>query len=162
MSKFNSRRSFRMEQLEDRRLMAGDILAMVNAEGTLVLLEAGNSIGGPQSVWVQPAGNGTVEVVGITSPANTSGSIIRDAAGRNLGLPKFTGVKNIQVNFGDGSDQVIVGTLAPPNEIPFGSVSVNTEGGTGSTRDNDAVLVQNLLVNKQLDIRTGGGRDNIT
>ena len=84
MSKFNFRRSFRMEQLEDRRLMAGDVLAMVNTEGTLVLLEAGNSVGGPQSVWVQPAGNGTVEVLGITSPANTSGSVIRDAAGRDL------------------------------------------------------------------------------
>ncbi|MDZ4656926.1 MAG: hypothetical protein SH868_05035 [Bythopirellula sp.] len=160
MSKFNKNNRFHMERLEDRQMMAGDVFATMSTDGTLVLLEAGNSVGGAQSVMVQPLTNGKVRVTGITSPANIVGSNILNANGQNLGIPEFSGVKNIQINFGDGPDQVIVGSSVK-NLIPFGSVSINTEGSAFSTRDNDQVFVQNLKVGQKLDIRTGAGQDGV-
>lgn len=160
MSNFSKSRRFRMERLEDRRMMAGDVFATMTTDGTLVLLEAGNSVGGAQSVMVQPLTNGKVRVTGITSPANITGSNILNARGQNIGIPEFSGVKNIQINFGDGPDQVIVGS-SNRNVVPFGSVTINTAGSALSSRDNDQVFVQNLLVSQQLDVRTGTGQDQI-
>ncbi len=160
MSKFNTNRKFQMERLEDRQMMAGDIFASMTTDGTLVLLEAGNSVGGAQSVWVQPLVNGKVRVFPMSSPANPTISNILNAKGENLGTPEFSGVKNIRISFGDGPDQIFVGTNVK-NSIPFGNVTINTEGSASSTRDNDDVFVQNLKVGQNLDIRTGAGQDRI-
>ena len=73
-----------MERLEDRRMMAGDVIASLDAAGTLIISEA--VAGEAQNVSVQQLANGNIRVAGFTTTANPGGSKILDANGNDLGF----------------------------------------------------------------------------
>ncbi|HYO24363.1 MAG TPA: hypothetical protein VEQ85_05380, partial [Lacipirellulaceae bacterium] len=97
MSNFSSNRRFRMEHLEDRRLMGGDPQAVVS-QGTLFINEAPGHEGGAQNVAVSQLEGGKIRLTGLTSPVNVAGSLINNGLDR----VEFKGVNNIVVNLGGG------------------------------------------------------------
>ena len=152
MSKFSRNRSFKMEQLEDRRLMAGDIRVFYN-DGTLILNEALGSVGGNQAVWISQLPNGHIQLTGMTSPANTVGSLVN-----NTGVLEVSDVRNIKVDFGGGQDTVIFHNTGD-RSFQIQDVTVNAAGGG---IDHDEVVFNNFKVLRSINVETGAGRDKVT
>jgi hypothetical protein len=101
-----------LERLEARELKAGDIAASLQS-GNLVLTEAAGQAGQDNSVIITRLSNGLTRVMG-NSAVDGGVSKINGSAYQDF---RVTGALNI--SFGGGSDQVVLGGVDPNgNAIP--------------------------------------------
>jgi hypothetical protein len=172
MTHFKSKRSFEFQRLEDRMLMAGNVVAAVN-KGTLTLTGDNFDNGivvtsGPQigQIYISPVAGSNTTINGQTSPvllsgvskdlvANMNGGNdvleVLDTGGIPISLPG-----KINVNMGAGNDYFYA-----YNARTTDSVSINA--GTGS----DAVILERVKIGNQnvnhnhndLSITGQGGTD---
>src|SRR2546423_5124111 len=100
-------RTFRMEQLEERQMMAGDINAYVK-DNILHIDEAAGQAGRDSSVFIRQMGEDTVRVLG-TLNADGSASLINGKQYQDFKFtPAFKAMRPIKldVNLGGGGDTV--------------------------------------------------------
>ncbi len=142
--------SFRMERLEDRRMMAGDIRAeLIN--GTLFLSETGTP-GGNQAVQVSQLPYGRIRVEG---QAAVGGGVtkINGGTAATFMLPPFTRA-NLKANLGGGQDSITV------TDAKLGSVEILTADTFGQgANDADVVRLDHVRTSGAVVINTGAGAD---
>src|SRR5450432_4159673 len=112
----NRHRKLRMEQMEAREMMAGDIAANVT-NGNLNLNEAAGQAGRDNSVLISQIAPGRIRVTGLGSTTDGTKSLINGAA-----FQDFNVSGNLSVNFGGGNDLVNFDAAAPPS---FQDVTLN-------------------------------------
>src|SRR5215207_6944476 len=127
MSNFNKNRRFRMERLEDRQLMAGDISIIQAAGGTntLIVKEADGQAGTAQAVMVSRLSNGFIRFTGLP---NADGSVTKIN-----GQPSADFAQGFGLDFrlGGGSDKVHLKNLQYG-----GDINVAVGSLSGATPDN--------------------------
>jgi hypothetical protein len=148
--------SLRLENLESRHMMAGDVMAFTSAK-TLYVLGDNASNG----VALVDDGSGNVNVIGLEQDG--SETLINGDTNQ-----VFSKVKNIVIVTGTGDDAVVVADLTVK-----GSLTITTEGGDdaiglGGYLDpddlfDDAVdsLLSDLTVKGPTTINAGGGDNNV-
>jgi len=141
----------RLEGLEDRMLMAGNIHAALSTGGSLVLTEAPGHVGRDSGVTINQLAPGVIRVEGSAAPDGTK-SLIDGVPFRDF--PNVTG--GLSVNLGAGRDNVFIGTNAP---IFFTSVNIDV-GTNDSSLHGDNVNISSLNANS-LRIDTGAGNDTV-
>jgi hypothetical protein len=158
MSKFNKTNRFHMERLENRQMMAGDIHAFFGDTGTLFIREDAGSLGGNQTVVVSVLPDGKVRVEGGATPSNPMGSKVN---GQSDAVEfAINGFLNIDMNLGDGQDQVIVfGKTSNQVKPSVNNLKINTLSLSDNPNDADTVEVFGITVLGNLDVNTGAGRD---
>lgn len=159
-------RKLRMEQMEAREMMAGDIAGYVSGNN-LILYEAYGQAGRDNSVLISQIAPGTVRVRGNVG-ADGIATKVNGAAYTDF---KVTGGLNI--TFGGGNDSVYFSPIAPP---AFHDVNLNLAGPTPtSTRtsmnavsvvtltpsDKDYVSMNGQTVPGWLTINTGLDDDQV-
>jgi hypothetical protein len=160
MSSFSKKNRFHMECLEGRQMMAGDIDAFFGAPGTLFIREAAGSVGGNQIVVVSVLPDGKVKVEGGATPSNPTGSKVND----QFDPVEFviSGFMNIDMDLGNGQDEVIVfGTQPGQNTPKVNNLTIKTSSPSDNPNDADTVGVSGITVLGKLDVNTGAGRDMI-
>ena len=131
-------RTFRIEHLEARQMMAGDISAYVQ-NNTLFLREMAGQGGLDNSVVVKQAGANTIRVTGNTT-ANGSTSLINGAAYSDFTFGVGAAI-DFEFYFGNGNDMVII-TEIDPTKINLDDIYINAGVSSApANRDNDSVLV---------------------
>src|SRR5687767_6983328 len=98
-----TQRKFAMEQLENRELFAGNVLAYMSGAGDLNLLEATADIGEGQAVQVHQIAANRYRVSGLSSQ-DGGNTLINGAAYRD-----FTVYGNVNINLANGRDTVLLG-----------------------------------------------------
>ena len=146
MSKFRPNRNFRMEHLEDRRMMAGDVKAFTQ-DNILFIQEADGSIAGPQNFDIVQVSKDSVRVVG--APGTRINGNESQLFTFNPTVSKF-----IDVKLGGGRDVVRATGIA---NLSFGGIKIDTSDPASSPNDEDVVVAKNWLAT--LDVTTGSGRD---
>ena len=151
MKKQNKR--LQMEQLEDRQLMAGNVLAFMSS-GNLHVVEAAGQIGRGQAVQVAQLSNGNIRVQGLSSQDGGT-SLINGGTFRDFTVPG-----NLNVNLGAGRDNVVLGRSAPST---FNNVYINT-GVAAATAidDRDFVNVERVTTRGHLTVDTGASSDYVS
>jgi hypothetical protein len=161
----------RVESLESRQMMAGDVTAYLSA-GNLYLTEAAGQIGQENSVIISQLPGGQIRVEGNAQISNDSAtSLVNGHAYQDFTVPG-----GLFVNFGGGNDRVIFG--ADPAAAPhFSNVSINvaapelvvkarTVSGVTNTAlkgpDADQVFVWNAVTTGSMTINTGRDHDWIS
>lgn len=146
-SRFSRPRSFSIEQLEDRQLMAGDVAATLTG-GNLFLNEAAGQAGADQKVAVSQLTNGKIRV----AAAAGSATLINGAA-----FQDFTVTGDLNVNFGGGNDLVVFDQAAPPavNNINLNVGVASAAPGT----DDDNVILWSVKSRGSVFIDTGADDD---
>jgi hypothetical protein len=143
-------RKLNVERFEDRQMMAGNILAYMNAAGDLNLLESTATIGQGQAVQVSQLSNGKVRVQGLSSQdggiSQVNGAAYKD----------FTVPGNVNINLAGGRDTVLVGR----NATTLNNLNINTASPSG-VNDNDAIYLENLNTRGHLTVTSGAGADFI-
>ena len=170
MSRFKNTK-LRVESLESRQMMAGDVTAYMSG-GNLYLTEAAGQTGQENSVVISQLPGGQIHVEGnaqITNP-NVS-SLINGQAYQNFTVPG-----GLFVNFGAGNDRVIFtdDTTAAPH---FTNVSINvaapeplvigrnvtaTNTSLKTTPDADQVFIFSGVTTGNMTITTGRDHDWIS
>ena len=156
-------RTLRIEQMEARQMMAGDVAASV-VGGTLYLNEASGQAGLDNSVVVSQLSPGRIRV-SSNSTSDGSSSLINGAA-----FQDFNVTGGLSVNFGAGNDLVVFDQLnpvkftnvninmgAPPPVVSqFAKVGVDT---TLNPPDKDNVIMWGAEITGSLTVNTGDGND---
>lgn len=152
--KFNSfrKKSFGVESLEDRRLMAGDVSAQL-VNNTLFINET-NGANLPNNVVVSQLPNGKIRVAGDTAQGDPSR--INGQAFLDFTIPGGSTNANLVVGFGGGNDKV---RLMPG--LSVNTVNINTSATTAGVSDVDMVDIQGLRTKGAVQIDTGDGVDNV-
>jgi hypothetical protein len=128
-----------MEQLENRRLMAGNVTAFINGAGALVVL--GDNKSNDVQVATDFGNTLVVPVPGTTVNGGTT-------------TVSFAGFPDVVINTGNGEDTVDI-------VDPFSqSVSINTGNGQDRVTVRDDAFTDDTLDN--LDIDTGNGDDVVS
>ena len=179
-------RKLRMEQMEDRRLMAvtgtagpvgnlpasqnlGDIAAYVQS-GNLYVNEASPYLNSNNGVAITQLSPGHIRVMGTAASANGLASVVNGQA-----FQDFAVTGNLYVNLGGGNDSVQIGDFgANGNNAPsFNELHIDTSAPTpviskavsspvtNAIPDNDYVMVWGAHTLGDLTITTGAGDDNI-
>src|SRR5436190_5480269 len=99
----STQRKFGVEQLENRELFAGNVLAFMNGAGDLNLLEATADIGKGQAVQVHQIAANRYRVTGLSSQDGGT-TRINGAAYRDFTVPG-----NVNINLAGGRDTVLLG-----------------------------------------------------
>ena len=181
-------RKLRMEQMEDRRLMAvtgtagpvgnlpvsqnlGDIAAYVQS-GNLYVNEASPYLNSNNGVAITQLSPGHIRVMGTAASANGVASVVNGQA-----FQDFAVTGNLYVNLGGGNDSVQIGdfgangnnapsfneihidTSAPP--LVVSSKAITTSTTSLNIPDNDFVTVWGAHTLGDMTINTGAGDDNI-
>lgn len=139
-----------VESLEGRALMAGDVSAVVNGAGELVINGDANS-NGVQVTQI----NATTFSVGGT-PAGGSATRVNGSFAPRV-IPNVT--SNVRVNLSGGHDELRIGGLSDANRMVLpGSLIVS--GGEGD----DTVFARylNMRDNRIISIDTGAGADTVS
>jgi hypothetical protein len=137
------------ESLEPRQMMAGNLTANV-VSNTLFINEAPGSLGLDQSVQVSLAPNGNVKVDGLFT--RSGGQTLINGA-TSVQLPHAL---NLVIGTGGGNDQVSV------SNVNFNNIQVLAGDPSGtSLADDDEIGLGNVRAGGVVDLRTGGGRDNV-
>jgi hypothetical protein len=147
-----TQRKFAMEQLENRELFAGNVLAYMSGAGDLNILEATNSIGRGQAVQVHQIAANRYRVSGLSSQDGGT-TLINGAAYRD-----YTVYGDVNINLADGRDTVLLGrtTVTSFNK----NVYINS-GVDYSSNDNDAVYVETIKTKGNLTIDSGASADYV-
>lgn len=148
--KIGTPRGLRVESLEDRRLMAGDVTAQL-VNGTLTISEAPKHIGEASEVSVSKLSNGNIRVSSFK--ATTNGLSYVDFN------PGST-VPNLKVNLGAGNDTLNVTGSLKFNAVDLIMNEISKASSTGS--DNDIVNLNGLTTLGSLKISTGDGVDTVS
>jgi hypothetical protein len=129
--------------------MAGNLTASVSLN-TLFINEAPGSLGLDQSVQVSLASNGAVQVDGLF---NKSGGQTLINGAKSVQFPHAL---DLVIGTGGGNDQVQV------RNVNFANIQVLTGDPSGTSLvDDDEIVVANVTAAGKVDLRTGGGRDNV-
>jgi hypothetical protein len=155
-------RKLRMEQMEGRQMMAGDVFAYLQ-NGSLYVNEAQGQAGRDNGITISQMENGIVRIQGHDPLNTTTGtpSKVNGAAYVDLQLPSSdlgTG-RNLYVNLGGSEDQIVFqnGTGGVPT---FQNVSLSVGGVVKKgTSENDRIIVNSLAVHGSLTVDTGAGDD---
>jgi hypothetical protein len=148
----NRQRKLRMEQMEARQMMAGDVTASV-VNGNLVLNEAAGQAGLDNAVLISQVAPGQISVSSKLAP-DGSASLINGQASQIFNVSG-----GLIVNFGGGSDLVIFDGSAPPT---FQDVNLNMGAPTAqplNTPDVDQVIMFNANIRGSLTVNTGADND---
>jgi hypothetical protein len=154
-------RTLRMERMEAREMMAGDVAAAV-VNGNLYLNEAAGQAGRDNSVLISQIAPGRIRVTGNGTTTDGTVSRINGAAFQDFNVPG-----GLIVKFGGGSDLVVFDGAAPPSfqdvnidlAAPPILVASMTVGGISLTPpDKDNVMIWNATIRGSLTVNTG--RDN--
>jgi hypothetical protein len=154
----NRFRKLRLEQMEQRQMMAGDVFAYVQ-DGTLFINEAPAQIGGDNGISISQLADGKIRVEGHDS-TNIGGpsTLVNGQAFVDFELlmsPLGLG-RDLNVNLGGGEDQIVFNP--GPNGAPeFNSVTLNV--GANSGNDTDRIIVNALSTWGSLTVNTGAGND---
>lgn len=165
----NHRRKLRMEQMEARQMMAGDIAAIMQ-NGNLILNEATGQTGLDNAVSIQRLSDTQVRVTGM--PTLTDGTVSK-VNGKTFQDFTISANTSLFVNFGGGSDAV---TFAPiGGQVKFNEIHIDvaappvsriTTTGLVATsvtpRDNDVVFLERFRTRGAVSINTGVGNDSVT
>ena len=162
----NHYRKLRLEQMEGRYMMAGDLSAHVT-KGSLFLNEAAGQVGLDNSVLISQIAPGTIRVTGNGTLADNTRSLINGAA-----FQDFNVSGSLNVNFGGGSDLVVfdasnpsfqnvnLNLAEPPLVLQAKSAKTTTVAPTGLTLpDKDDVMIWGATIRGSLTINTGADND---
>jgi hypothetical protein len=167
---FPRKRSFQLESLEARQMMAGDVAAYVQ-NGNLYLTEASGQAGMDNSVGIYQLANGNIRVEGRGALSDGTMSLINGAAYQDYAVPG-----SLYVNFGGGNDLVVIGAEGPGGATPsFNEVhidvanpppviapltaSANQPTGPFNLPDNDDVIIWGINTRGSMTVNTGDGDD---
>ncbi len=148
-SKRQNRRGLRLESLEDRKMMAGNVGAYVSY-GTLYV-NGDNASNGLNITQVAP---GTFDVAG----SYTGGAATR--VNGSYAPVRFYGVTDdVRVNTKDGNDRVVIGgTSESTRDILPDDLFVDTGNGADFVR---VQWLSNRDYNDRININTGWGNDRV-
>ena len=166
----NHHRKLRMEQMERREMMAGDIAAFMQG-GNLILNEAAGQAGRDNAVSIMRLSDTMVRVTGMPTLADGTVSKVNGMSFQDFAISPNT---SLFVNFGGGNDAV---TFAPAGgEISFKEIHVDVAAPSLITRtrgttaqpftfpspDNDVVFLERFHTTGAVSINTGTGNDIVT
>jgi len=173
----NRSRTFRMERLEERQMMAGDINAYISNVGygidTLYIEEAADQAGRDNSVFIKQLTDNTIRVIG-TANADGSLSLINGKQYQDFTITKdgsYLRPLRLDVYLGRGNDTVNVTEF---NKVggPFflHDVSINVRDTSGTVPDQDSVYMSYVDVHSynndhpagRIQISTGAGNDLVS
>lgn len=156
------RKKLRMQTLEEKALMAGDVAVSV-IDGDLQINEASDSIGQDQQVEVRQLENGKIRVQGLNgTQIKTRGIQWNPWTGSfsfgtiGVDYKDYDVSGGIDVDLGNGRDNFTTNAGGPTLDIEH----LNVEMGGDSNRD--FVALRNLQVEDDLHISTGGGNDSVS
>ncbi len=149
----NRHRKLRMEQMEARQMMAGDVMARV-VDGNLILDEAIGQAGRDNSVMISQVAPGTVRVAGGTLADGTM-SKINGAASQDFTVPG-----NLVVRLGGGNDSFSCSGVAPPT---FNDVNIDVAATAGfiNSPDKDNVHLSYATIKGSVTVNTGADNDQV-
>lgn len=168
MSRFKNTK-LRVESLESRQMMAGDITAYMSG-GNLYLTEAAGQTGKENSVLISQLPGGQIRVEGNAQITNSNvSSLINGHAYQDFTVPG-----SLFVNFGAGNDRVIFNqspdlaphfvnvniNVAAPEPLVLARTATNT--AVKSTPDADQVFIWNAITTGSMTINTGRDHDWIS
>jgi hypothetical protein len=145
-------RKLRLEQMEARQMMAGDITASV-VNGNLILTEADGQAGLDNSVVISQVAPGQIRLTG-NGTSDGSKSLINGEASQ-----VFNVTGSLNVNFGGGSDLVVFDGATRPT---FQDVTLNLGAPASqplSTPDVDQVMMFDANIRGSLTVNTGAEND---
>ncbi len=160
----------RVESLESRQMMAGDVTASLSG-GNLYLTEAAGQAGQENSVVISQLPGGEIRVSGNAQISNDNvSSLVNGHAYQDFTVPG-----SLFVNFGGGNDRVIFSD-DPATAPHFASVSINVAApeplvlarGITATNtslkgpDADQVFIWNAVTTGNMTITTGRDHDWIS
>jgi hypothetical protein len=161
-------RKLRMEQMEAREMMAGDVTAYLQY-GNLYINEATGQAGLDNGVRVSQLSNGQIRVTGTEgNNSSTSKSLVNGAAYKD-----FSVTGSLYVNLGGGNDRVQLGYDGGTSAPSFNDVNINVAapppmvqkyviGGTTTTYsapDADQVFIWGAYTRGAMNITTGADHD---
>jgi hypothetical protein len=170
----NRHRKLRMEQMEAREMMAGDVTASVS-NGTLYINEAGGQSGRDNSVLISQIAPGKIRVAG--NPTTTDSSVSKVFDGNHhsktpVAFVDFNVSCGLVVKLGGGSDLVIFDQSAPPT---FTDVNIDLAAPPIVAQpaavlngvvappimpaDKDNLIMWGATINGSLTVNTGGDSD---
>jgi hypothetical protein len=174
----NRFRTFRMERLEERQMMAGDIHAYISNVGygidTLYIEEEAGQAGRDNSVFIKQMTDNTIRVLG-TANADGSFSLINGKQYQDFTITKdgsYTRPMRLDVYLGRGNDTVDVRDFNRDGGTFFlHDVSINVRDTSGAdVPDQDSVYVSYVNVKGytndgpvgRIGISTGAGDDLVS
>lgn len=146
-------KSFRpsLESLEQRQMLAGDVLAFVSS-GHLHVVEASGQFGSANAVQISQLANGNLRVKGIGNmdggTTKVNGAAFRDFAVRG----------DLKVNLAGGRDTVILVANTTFNNVFINTAATSPVG----TTDGDVVIVDRVTTRGLMTIDTGASGDWVT
>jgi hypothetical protein len=168
-------RKLRMEQMEAREMMAGDVTASVT-NGTLTITEAAGQAGRDNSVLVSQISPGVIRVAG--NPTTTDGTIGKVINGNSriktgAAFQDFNVSGGLVVKFGGGSDLVVFDQSAPPTFTdvnidlaapPIVAKAAVANGGVAAPvglPDKDNLIMWAANIKGSLTVNTGADDDYV-
>jgi hypothetical protein len=144
-----SRRTTRLgvDRLEGREVLSGNVTAYVSSN-TLFLVEQAGQYGQSNAVQVTQLASGNIRVAGLVNGTGTV-SRVNGAAYQDFALPNGTLVASL----GAGNDRIRVVNARFNN--------VNLDLSYPNTNDADVIDVSGVKTTGAMQLRTGGGIDNI-
>jgi hypothetical protein len=164
----NRHRKLRMEQMEARQMMAGDVAASVQ-NGNLILSEAFGQAGRDNSVQISQIDAGKIRVEGTLASdglnSKINGSAFQDFDVTGGLFVKF-GAGNDTVNFSNGTGWRIDFSQIQIDVAASAASRVTTTSLTGMSPvmppDNDIVFLGNFHTVGSVSVNTGVGNDTVT
>ena len=139
-----NRRQLRMQMLESRQMMAGDVRATLDGD-TLQIRELASDAGQAQQVEIQSLSSGAIRVRGISNTL-VNGRSYRDFRATNL-----------DIALGDGDDYLTFSTVNGGLDRLF-NVTIDVGSDRASNNDDDRMFLDGLR-SGFVDISTGSGVD---
>jgi hypothetical protein len=170
MSRFKNT-ALRVESLESRQMMAGDVTAYMSG-GNLYLTEAAGQAGGENSVVISQLPSGQIRVSGNAHISNDSVfSLVNGQAYRDFTVPG-----SLFVNFGGGNDRVIFPenpdfaphfvnvniNVAAPEPVLTAKTVIGATDTVFKTPDADQVFIFSAVTTGNMIITTGRDHDWIS
>lgn len=147
-------RKFGVEQLENRELFAGNVLAYMSGAGDLNLLEATADIGEGQAVQIHQIAANRYRVTGLYSQDGGK-SLINGAAYRD-----YTVYGNVNINLAGGRDTVLLGRTTQTSFNKDVYINSGVDYASGNA-DLDSVNVELVKTKGHLTIDSGASGDFI-
>jgi len=168
----NRHRKLRMEQMEARQMMAGDIAAFMQ-NGNLFINEATGQAGRDNAVSIQRLTDTTVRVTGLPTLTDGTLSKVNGSASQVFTINSNT---SLFVNLGGGTDaftfapiggeikfnEIHINVAAPPLIATTRSASTVAQAQTFPGPDNDVVVLERFHTTGDVSINTGVGNDIVT
>lgn len=158
-----NRRTLRLESLESRTLLAGNVLAALNA-GTGILTLTGDAKGNGIAITTGPASESDptwtlfitgTDTTGIATRVNPKSTKVNIAD--SISFPAAN-VKGIVVDMKDGRNEVTINAMA---NLEGGSLPLSKDLTLKSGKDVDYFQVQGLAVGGKLTVSAGAGADQL-